>query len=95
SYLYKDVLEFEQLRKASKLVDILRAIALQLGSEVSLPELGGLVGLDITEQLHIGYSYDWSFGLKTSKYNQGSHEILLRYDFVFSSKKQIHSPRYF
>jgi len=38
-------------------------------------------GLDITEQLHIGYSYDWSFGLKTSKYNQGSHEILLRYDF--------------
>ncbi len=47
SYLYKDVLEFEQLRKASKLVDILRAIALQLGSEVSLPELGGLVGLDV------------------------------------------------
>ncbi|MFA5420001.1 MAG: type IX secretion system membrane protein PorP/SprF [Bacteroidales bacterium] len=56
---------------------------------------GGLVGLDITDQLHIGYSYDWSFGLKSSKYNQGSHEILLRYDFVFSSKKQIHSPRYF
>ena len=56
---------------------------------------GGLVGLDITEQLHLGYSYDWSYGLKTSRYNQGSHELMLRYDFIFSSKKQIHSPRNF
>lgn len=56
---------------------------------------GGLVGFDVTEQFHIGYSYDWSYGLKTFKYNQGSHEIILRYDFIYSSKKQIHSPRYF
>jgi len=57
--------------------------------------VGGLVGLDITDQLHLGYSYDWSYGLETSKYNGGSHEIVLRYDFVFPSKKQIHSPRNF
>ena len=57
--------------------------------------VGGLVGLDFTDQLHIGYSYDWSYGLKTGKYNQGSHEIVLRYDFIFINKKQIHSPRYF
>ena len=56
---------------------------------------GALVGFNITEQFHIGYSYDWSYGLKTAKYNQGSHEILLRYDFIFSSKNQIHSPRNF
>lgn len=56
---------------------------------------GGLVGLNITDQLHLGYSYDWSYGLRTSKYNQGSHEVVLRYDFIFSSKKQVHSPRYF
>jgi len=56
---------------------------------------GGLVGLDITEQFHLGYSYDWSYGLETSKYNAGSHEIVLRYDFIYSSKKQIHSPRNF
>ncbi len=56
---------------------------------------GGLVGLNISDQLYFGYSYDWSYGLKTAKYNQGSHEIMLRYDFIFSSKKQIHSPRYF
>ena len=56
---------------------------------------GGLLGLNLTNQLHIGYSYDWSYGLKTGKYNQGSHEIVLRYDFLTIDKKQIHSPRYF
>jgi type IX secretion system PorP/SprF family membrane protein len=56
---------------------------------------GGLVGFDLTEQFHLGYSYDFSFGLRTFKNNQGSHEIVLRYDFIFSSKNQIHSPRYF
>ncbi|TND01978.1 MAG: hypothetical protein FD123_4129 [Bacteroidetes bacterium] len=56
---------------------------------------GGLVGLGITEQFHLGYSFDWSYGLKTAKYNQGSHEIVLRYDFIFFDKRQIHSPRHF
>ena len=56
---------------------------------------GGLVGFDITDQFHIGYSFDYSYGLQTFKHNQGSHEIVLRYDFIFSSKKQIHSPRHF
>ncbi len=56
---------------------------------------GGLVGLDLTDQFHIGYSYDWSYGLKSFKYNQGSHEIVLRYDFIFFDKKRIRSPRYF
>jgi type IX secretion system PorP/SprF family membrane protein len=56
---------------------------------------GALVGFDLSEQFHVGYSYDWSYGLRTAKYNSGSHEIMLRYDFIFSGKKQIHSPRYF
>ncbi|MFA6261524.1 MAG: type IX secretion system membrane protein PorP/SprF [Bacteroidia bacterium] len=57
--------------------------------------VGGLIGFDITEKLHIGYSYDFSYGLSTAKYNQGSHEILLRYDFLLFDKKQVHTPRYF
>lgn len=57
--------------------------------------VGGLIGFDVTQQFHLGYSYDWSYGLKTAKYNKGSHEIVLRYDFISGSKKQIHSPRYF
>lgn len=56
---------------------------------------GGLIGFDITEKMHIGYSYDWSVGLKTSSYNQGSHEIIFRYDFILNNKKQIQTPRYF
>jgi type IX secretion system PorP/SprF family membrane protein len=61
----------------------------------SSDSFGALVGFDVTDQFHLGYSYDFSFGLRTFKNNQGSHEIVLRYDFIFSSKNQIHSPRYF
>lgn len=57
--------------------------------------VGGLLGIDITDQFHVGYSYDWSFGLQTSRYNQGSHELVLRYDILFQNRKQIHSPRNF
>ncbi len=57
--------------------------------------VGVLVGFDISQQFHVGYSYDWSLGLRTPVYNQGSHEIMLRYDFIFNSKRQIQSPRYF
>lgn len=56
---------------------------------------GALIGFNITKQLFLGYSYDWSFGLKTSKYNNGSHEIVLRYDFLPGETKQIHTPRHF
>lgn len=56
---------------------------------------GILIGVDIIKQLHLGYSYDYSYGVRTFRYNYGSHEIMLRYDFIYSSKKQIHSPRYF
>ena len=40
SYLLKDVLKFEQLRNADKVMDLLHLIALQVGSEVSYLELG-------------------------------------------------------
>ncbi len=56
---------------------------------------GLLAGVNITDQLSVGYSYDWSFTNTTGKYNAGSHEIMLRYDFIFNSKNKIRSPRYF
>lgn len=40
SYLLKDILAFENLRNSSKLFDLLKLIALQVGSEVSIQELG-------------------------------------------------------
>jgi len=60
----------------------------------SLDAAGALVGFNITDQFHIGYSYDWSFANQTVKYNAGSHEILLRYDLIFN-KTKVRSPRYF
>jgi len=40
SYLLKDVLAFENLRNSSKLFNLLKLIAFQIGSEVSIQELG-------------------------------------------------------
>ncbi|HCY76690.1 MAG TPA: ATPase [Ignavibacteriales bacterium] len=39
SYLLKDVLSFENLRNSSKLFDLLKLVAFQVGSEVSIQEL--------------------------------------------------------
>lgn len=46
SYLYKDVLEMEGIRKSSVLQKLLVALALQVGSEVSYNELSKTVGVD-------------------------------------------------
>ena len=46
SYLYKDLLMLEQIKKPALLDKIVRALALQCGSEVSFSELGQLVGAD-------------------------------------------------
>jgi type IX secretion system PorP/SprF family membrane protein len=56
---------------------------------------GALLGYNITEQLFLSYSFDWSYGLKTITYHGGSHELMLRYDFVYNVKQKIRSPRYF
>lgn len=39
SYLYRDLLELDGLRKPEKIVDLLRLLAFQIGQEVSLSEL--------------------------------------------------------
>lgn len=45
SYLYKDILYTEPLKYPDRLEKILRALALQIGSEVSLKEVGDLCGM--------------------------------------------------
>jgi len=46
SYLYKDILIWENIKKPDKLESLLRALAFQVGSEVSFSELGNITGLD-------------------------------------------------
>lgn len=43
NYLYKDVLQYQSIKKPDLVVDLLRALALQLGSEVSIHELAKLL----------------------------------------------------
>lgn len=45
SYLYKDILELSSIRNSAKIRDLLRMIAYQVGSEVSLSELGSALGI--------------------------------------------------
>jgi uncharacterized protein len=45
SYLYKDILELDGIRHASKISRLLQMIALQIGKEVSYTELGTGLGL--------------------------------------------------
>lgn len=46
SYLYKDILLWEGIKKPEKLVKLLQALAFQVGSQVSNNELSRLTGLD-------------------------------------------------
>jgi len=46
SYLYKDILELQQIHNCAVLSGLLKALALQIGSEVSYNELSNLLGID-------------------------------------------------
>ena len=46
SYLYKDVLELDSIKKSDKIMRLLQSLSLQIGSQVSYNEIGQMVGLD-------------------------------------------------
>ena len=47
SYMYKDVLAMGSIKKSDKLMTLLRAIAFQVGDQVSYSELASTVGIDV------------------------------------------------
>lgn len=51
SYLYKDVLIWERIKRPDKVVRLLQALAYQVGSEVSTNELSRMVELDRSTQI--------------------------------------------
>jgi len=53
NYLYRDVLEFEQVKKPKKVVDLLALLARQIGNEVAVSELAN--GLGISKKTVEGY----------------------------------------
>jgi hypothetical protein len=46
SYLIKDILAFDRVKSAKTLLDLLKLLAFQVGSEVSLTEIGTQLGVD-------------------------------------------------
>jgi predicted AAA+ superfamily ATPase len=74
SYLLKDILEFDLIRNADKILQLLRLIAYQVGSEVSYTELGKQLGmskntveryLDLLSKVYIIHSVGaWSRNLR-------------------------------
>lgn len=45
AYLYKDLIEFGDIKNSSKIKDLLKLLAFQIGSQVSLTELGSSLGM--------------------------------------------------
>lgn len=46
SYLIKDILEFDKVKKSKTVIELLKLLAFQIGSEVSTKELADKLGLD-------------------------------------------------
>jgi predicted AAA+ superfamily ATPase len=47
SYLFKDILAFDRVKNSRTLMDLLKLVAFQVGSEVSMNELGRQLGIDV------------------------------------------------
>ena len=47
NYLFKDILIFERIKSADILLNLLKALAMQIGSEVSFNELSRLLGISV------------------------------------------------
>ena len=45
AYLYRDLIEFGDIKNSSKIRDLLKLLAFQIGSEVSLTEIGASLGM--------------------------------------------------
>lgn len=59
----------------------------------SAADVSALIGLQVTPQFLVNYSYDYAL-TKIQTYSQGSHEITLGYVFSYKQRKVV-TPRYF
>jgi len=61
----------------------------------SSSDVGLLMGTKLNEQFSLGYAFDWSVANPTLVYNNGSHELMLMYQFIYERREGIKSPRHF
>jgi type IX secretion system PorP/SprF family membrane protein len=60
----------------------------------SMSDIDALIELQLTDQLLLGYSYDFASTTDLSRVNSGSHELMLNYRFRYAKNKVV-TPRYF
>jgi type IX secretion system PorP/SprF family membrane protein len=60
----------------------------------SLQSLSAMVELQLTDQLRLGYAYDFPMATDWGRTSAGSHELMLNYRFTFY-KSNVTTPRYF
>lgn len=82
SYLYKDILSFDRIKKSEKLVKLLQALAYQVGSLVTYNELAGLCGLDAKTVESYVQLLEQAFII----FRLGSYSRNLRNELKFSRK---------
>jgi len=56
---------------------------------------GGIFGINLTDSIMVSYAYSYSLGNRTGVFNNGTHEIILRYNLRKAVNALIDSPRYF
>ena len=84
SYLFKDVLNYQEVKRPDLMKNLLKAIALQLGSQVSYAELGSIVGLDAKTVERYIYLMEQSFILfRLGSYSRNVRNELKRSNKIF------------
>jgi len=67
-----------------------------VGAMVRLQDAMGFnLGIELTNNLVFGYSFDWAILSRVPSFNYGSHEIVLRYELSFLAPRDQRWPRYF
>ena len=68
---------------------------LTLGAAYRLnASVSGMAGFQVSDAIQIGYAYDYET-TNLGRYNSGSHELFLRFDFLSKSKARLVTPRFF
>jgi len=93
SVLFKAVSEFPTQVDLNMNVWLRNTIGLGMSYRTG-DALVGMAEFQITPQIRIGYAYDFTLSV-LSKFNQGTHELMLRYEFDTSKVLDILSPRYY
>jgi len=84
SYLFKDVLSYQDIKRPDLMKTLLKALALQVGSQVSYAELGSIVGLDVRTVERYIYLMEQSFIIfRMGSYSKNVRNELKRSNKVF------------